>query len=53
VDEWSDDDVPAWRRVHGIGRPLQPTAAGRRGCMLLLAGGLVLILLALVLIALT
>jgi hypothetical protein len=53
VNEWSDDDAPSWRRVHGIGRPFQPTAAGRRGCMLLLAGALVLILLALVLIVLT
>jgi hypothetical protein len=49
MDDWSDDDAPAWRRVHGIGRLLQPTVAGRRGCMLLLSGALVLILVALIL----
>ena len=51
MDEWNDDDVPSWRRVHGIGRPFQPTPEGRRGCMVLLAGGLALILLALIVIA--
>ena len=52
MDEWSDDDAPAWRRVHGIGRAFQPADAGRRGCMVLLGGGLVLVLLALLIIVL-
>lgn len=51
MHQWSDDDAPSWRRVKGIGRPLQPTEAGRRGCMLLLVGGLVLIVLAVIAVA--
>ena len=44
-----DDDAPAWRRVHGIGHRWHPSAAGRRGCMLFLIGGLVLMVLFLIL----
>ena len=38
-----DEGAPAWRTVHGIGHRWHPSAAGRRGCMTFLIGGLVLI----------
>jgi hypothetical protein len=44
-----DDDAPAWRTVHGIGHRWHPSAAGRRGCMVFLIGGLVLVVLFLIL----
>jgi hypothetical protein len=46
-----DEDAPAWRTVHGIGHRWHPSAAGRRGCMTLLIGSLVLIVLFLILAA--
>lgn len=49
-DGFPDPDVPYWRRHHGIGHPWQSSAAGRRGCLLLLFGGFALILIALLIV---
>lgn len=53
-----DDDpfgtrAPYWRRHYGIGHLWSPRPSGRRGCLLMLYGALVVIVLALLIAAVT
>jgi hypothetical protein len=43
-----DPAQPYWKVHYGIDFPWTPTAAGRRGCMVMLVGGLAIVVVALI-----